>query len=181
MLKLPPVTEPLPRPKSMRMSAYQYIIYSEQTDRFILWLISVAPHAYNPLYFMQYTIKDGQGSKEGDSLSVALQKVTSLQNKRFIRQDKDFNWHVTFKGQVHRFSTHVYTEAIKPFTGPIVAISLFFITYWLTHTSPNKQPNSMKESILIDTNKNTNVLIDSVSKVDSPPIVKKGKDSIKLH
>ena len=73
----------------------------------------------------------GQNSKTGEpegKLSKALLVLHSLKMKDYVYQSKDYlKWHITWKGQMFRISSHPAFNMTLWVLGAIITITLFVI------------------------------------------------------
>ena len=116
----------------------QFILNNEPTDRFILWIISHDPTAFNPLYHGQFVTANIALAQEGGALFKALKTVQSLQVRKLIKQDRNMNWGITFWGYLFRVRTHSLYSLI-PLFALIISVVAFIRTCMPAHQKEGQE------------------------------------------
>lgn len=93
-------------PKAFHMPTIAMISAREPTERYVLWIISKCPYAFNPLFTGQFFSKHPELVKEDSNFRKAYKILDSLYAQKMIRPDVDGNYHLTILGRLHRLRTH---------------------------------------------------------------------------
>ncbi len=145
-------------PKGIYLSTIFMIVTYPPTDRYILWIISKSPYAFNIDYFAQFVLKNPKMADKGSALSRALETVGSLKIRGLIKQDENRNWRITLKGKGSRFTTH-----------PNFALFGLAFAAFLTYSSITiNHMLSSKEEVKEYKSKSINSIYDSVLQSSRP-------------
>jgi len=79
--------DPQKQSKSLPLPAITLIHANEPTDRFVLWIIANASHAYNVRFFVKHIKNHHEMISPDHWMSKHLKFVQSLKMRGFIKQD----------------------------------------------------------------------------------------------
>ena len=106
----------------------QLISTRPPTERRILWIVYHRKQAFNARYTSQFVSKSGHLIEPNSYFNQACAMLDSLNLDGYIKQDEDWNWHVTIKGQLYRFIKHPLLPIIAT-ASLIVGILAALISY----------------------------------------------------
>lgn len=103
------------------------ITLREPTKRRILWIIQNRKEAFNPLFHTQFSVKSAELRKLDSDYTRALRMLDCLEIDGLVKQDKDYNWRVTIKGQCYRLITNTYFQLCAILLPIIITIAFHFM------------------------------------------------------
>jgi hypothetical protein len=114
-------------PKGFHLATILMMTEYPPTDRYILWIISKAPYAFNIAYWGQFVQKNPSMANQDSKFGKALEALRTLKIRGLIKQRKNQNWKITLKGKLFRFTTHPQFILFQIGLPIIVAISIAII------------------------------------------------------
>ena len=101
-----PYLDEIKRPKAFHLPTIQMMLLYPPTNRYVLWIISNAPYAYNVYFFGRFVQKNPKLIDEGAILKRALNVLSVLHVQKMIKRDENDNWKITVKGELYRLASH---------------------------------------------------------------------------
>ena len=99
------------------------------TDRYILWVISKAPYAFNIAYWGQFVQENPSMSNPDSKFGKAVETVRTLGIRGFVKQKQNLNWKITLKGKLFRFTTHPQFALFPIAVAIILAITAMVVNH----------------------------------------------------